>query len=105
MGLNDFETYLSLLGKLLRLSDQQRKSLTDELRDHLESRTEDLVAAGVSPEAAVHQRSMNWGDVAGLAHQFLFRITFTEEETDHEMVTRNRSYRWNDGDVDYIWSE
>lgn len=72
MQSNEFDTYLSLLGKLLRLTDAQRKGLTDELRDHLESRTEDLVAAGVSPEAAIHQALDELGDVAGLAHQFLF---------------------------------
>jgi hypothetical protein len=49
----EFEIYLSLLSKLLRLSPAQKAAISDELRDHMEERLETLIQAGVSREDAI----------------------------------------------------
>jgi type II secretory pathway component GspD/PulD (secretin) len=66
----EFELYLSLLGKLLRLSPQQKTSIEAELRDHFEERFEALVRSGVPRDQAIQRTLDEFGDVAGLAHDF-----------------------------------
>jgi hypothetical protein len=41
MSEQEFDLYLKLLAKCLRLTSGQREQIADELRDHLEERLED----------------------------------------------------------------
>src|SRR5262245_22524858 len=66
----EFDLYLSLLVKLLRLSPEQKKSIEAELRDHFEERFEALVRSGVARDVAIRRTLDEFGDVAGLAHEF-----------------------------------
>lgn len=62
----EFELYLDLLGKLLKLTPEQKSSISDELRDHLE----ELVQSGQSRDDAIRQALDEFGDAAGLAVDF-----------------------------------
>ena len=66
----DFELYLSLLSRFLRLKSTQRGEIADELRDHLEARLEELAAKGMSREAAIRAALDEFGDAAELASHF-----------------------------------
>ena len=66
----DFELYLSLLGKLLKLRPEQSDSIRDELRDHLEQRLEELAATGLDRPRAIRQALDEFGDAALLAEEF-----------------------------------
>lgn len=66
----EFDLYLSLLVKLLRLSPEQKKSIEAELRDHFEERFEALVRSGVARDVAIRRTLDEFGDVAGLANEF-----------------------------------
>ena len=46
MSEHEFELYLRLLGKFLRLTPGQEADVADELRDHLEARLEELSRGG-----------------------------------------------------------
>ena len=81
MSDHEFENYLALLSRLLRLSGKQRDQISEELRAHLEDRLDELIARGVSHEAAVRQALEEFGDAAGLAGQFV-------------AISRNRKRRW-----------
>jgi hypothetical protein len=70
MSESEFETYLSLLGKLLHLSAKQRAQIADELRDHLEERFQTLLDQGVPREEALRLAVEELGDAAALAQQF-----------------------------------
>jgi hypothetical protein len=83
----DFELYLSLLSRFLRLGPAQRDEIADELRDHLEARLEELAARGLSREEAIRAALDEFGDAAELANHFtqaahirkrrlLMRLTF-----------------------------
>ena len=50
----EFENYLEILSKLLRLGSKQREEIGSELRDHLELRVAELVESGESQAKAVH---------------------------------------------------
>lgn len=63
----EFEIYLSVLSRLLRLSPQQKDAIADELRDHLEERLAELMHSGLSREVAIQQALNDFGDVSGLA--------------------------------------
>ncbi|MFO1045416.1 MAG: permease prefix domain 1-containing protein [Planctomycetaceae bacterium] len=63
----EFEIYLALLSKLLRLSPTQKAAISDELRDHLEQRLSDLMQGGMTREAAINAAVDEFGDVTGLA--------------------------------------
>jgi hypothetical protein len=63
----EFEIYLTLLSRLLRLSPSQKAAISDELRDHLEQRLGDLLQTGVSREKAIRIAMEEFGDVTGLA--------------------------------------
>lgn len=66
----DFELYLSLLTRFLRLQPRQRAEIADELRDHLELRLQELTATGVPREAAIRQALEELGDASLLASDF-----------------------------------
>src|SRR6516162_7199820 len=66
----DFELYLSLLSRFLRLKPAQRDEIADELRDHLEARLEELAARGLSRQEAIRAALDDFGDAAVLASHF-----------------------------------
>jgi len=70
MSEQEFDLYLKLLAKCLRLTSGQREQIADELRDHLEERLEELARAGVPREKAVVQALDEFGDAAALAAHF-----------------------------------
>lgn len=70
MSEQEFEVYLRLIAKLLRLSDAQREAISDELRDHMEARLDELMDGGMDREKAVHAAIEEFGDAAGLAEEF-----------------------------------
>jgi hypothetical protein len=81
MSDHEFENYLALLSKLLRLDGQQRELLAGELRSHLEDRLDELLARGVPRHEAVRLALEEFGDAAGLASEFA-------------SIVRNRRKRW-----------
>lgn len=82
MSDQEFERYLRLLGGLLRLNAGQRESISQELRDHLEERLEELLQGGVAREKAIELALSEFGDAAGLASQFV------------EIARSRRARRW-----------
>ena len=66
MSNDEFESWLSLVGRLLGLSASQRKQISEELRDHLESRVADLVEDGMERQAAILKAVEEFGDAAVL---------------------------------------
>jgi hypothetical protein len=70
MSEQEFELYLKLRAKCLRLTSGQREQIADELRDHLEERLAELARAGVPREKAVVQALDEFGDAAVLAAHF-----------------------------------
>ncbi|MEM7453139.1 MAG: permease prefix domain 1-containing protein [Planctomycetota bacterium] len=66
----EFENYLALLGRLLRLGRKQVDMISVELRDHLESRVAELVDEGIEAAEATTQALAEFGDAASLAQQF-----------------------------------
>ncbi len=67
MSNDEFDTWLSLVGRLLGLSERQRTQIGAELRDHLESRVADLLESGMDKKSAVLQAVEEFGDAAVLA--------------------------------------
>ncbi len=63
----EFESFLSVLGKHLRLSAAQKASIAAELRDHLETRFAELVNSGMSHDEAVRRTLDDVGDGKQLA--------------------------------------
>ncbi len=70
MSEREFEIYLTLLTRLLKLSPRQRQAIEQELRAHLEERLEDLLARGHSRDEAIAAALEEFGDAAGLADEF-----------------------------------
>ena len=70
MSEKDFELYLSLLSRFLRLKPGQRDEISDELRDHLEQRLDELTQQGHSREEAIRKALDEFGDAASLADHF-----------------------------------
>ncbi len=70
MSEQEFESYLRLLSRFLRLSEGQRESIRCELRDHMEARLEDLLAAGMDRQQAIAAALDEFGDAAALALEF-----------------------------------
>ncbi|MGD8451124.1 MAG: permease prefix domain 1-containing protein [Phycisphaerae bacterium] len=66
----DFEAYLGLLSRFLRLSARQRDEIRRELRAHLEEAIEDEMAAGTPRDEAVLRVLDDFGDAAELAARF-----------------------------------
>ena len=69
-----FELYLRLLGRFLRLTPGQQAEIADELRDHLDARLEELSRAGIARDVAIRRALDEFGDAAQLADHFS-RIT------------------------------
>jgi len=88
MAEEEFEIYLSLLSRLLRLSPKQRCEIADELRDHLQERCEVLARQGVSRVEAVRSALGELGEAAELAQQFTQIAVFRR---------RRRLMRWSTG--------
>ncbi len=70
MSEDEFELYLRLLGKFLHLKPGQQAEISDELRDHLEARLEELTHSGLSRTAAIERALDEFGDAASLADHF-----------------------------------
>jgi hypothetical protein len=81
MSDHEFDTYLTLLTKLLRLSGKQRGQIASELRAHLEDRLDEMLARGMPREEAVKLALEEFGDAASLAAEF-------------GSLSRNRKQRW-----------
>lgn len=64
---HEFEIYLSVLSRLMKLDEQQKSAIADELSDHLEERFEVLVRAGLGRDEAIRQALDEFGDASGLA--------------------------------------
>jgi hypothetical protein len=67
MSNEEFEAYLALVSRLLRLSPGQREKIGEELRDHLESRVAELTESGVERQSALIQAVEEFGDASVLA--------------------------------------
>ncbi|MEM6258735.1 MAG: permease prefix domain 1-containing protein [Planctomycetota bacterium] len=65
---DEFEIYLTLLAKTLRLSDAQRDAIAAELRDHMEARLRELTLQGVEREDAIETALAEFGDASALAN-------------------------------------
>jgi hypothetical protein len=81
MSNEEFDNYLALLAKLLRLGEQQREQIAGELRAHLEDRLDDLLSRGMPRHEAVKLALEEFGDAAVLADDFV-------------SISRNRKRRW-----------
>ena len=69
MSEHEFEAYLNLLARTLRLSEAQRARIAGELRDHLEARMTELIEEEhLSKEEAVLAALDEFGDANVLAH-------------------------------------
>ncbi|MBC7854236.1 MAG: hypothetical protein IAF94_12445 [Pirellulaceae bacterium] len=71
MSQQEFDSYLSLLCRLLRIAPRQREQVAEEFRTHMEDRLEELLATGLPREEAIQQAIGEFGDAAGLAAQLL----------------------------------
>lgn len=70
MSEQEFEAYLRLLGRFLRLNDTQRLAIGRELRVHMEDRLEELMGKGYRRDEAVEAVLDEFGDAAALASDF-----------------------------------
>jgi hypothetical protein len=70
MSEQEFELYLKLLSKLLKLNPNQRAEISDEMRDHLEARFNDLVKNGCERSEAIELALDEFGDANVLAGEF-----------------------------------
>ncbi len=77
----EFQGYLGLLSRMLRLRAAQREGVEDELRAHMEERFAALSAQGIEPEQAVSMALAEFGDAAALAAEF-------------SAISRLRKRRW-----------
>ncbi|MBN2474528.1 MAG: hypothetical protein JXB62_07960 [Pirellulales bacterium] len=81
MSPHEFQNYLGLLSRLLRLRSAQREAVEDELRAHLEDRFAALTSRGIEPDRAISLALAEFGDAAALAAEF-------------SAVSRIRRRRW-----------
>ncbi len=70
MSSEQFQDYLGLLSRLLRLKAAQREAIEAELRTHLEERFAALTSEGIGPQRAISMALAEFGDAAALAAQF-----------------------------------
>jgi uncharacterized membrane protein YgcG len=70
MSHEEFQNYLGLLSRLLRLGAKERESIEEELLSHLEDRLAALSAKGIEPARAVSMALAEFGDAAALAAEF-----------------------------------
>lgn len=66
----EFELYLSLMSKFLRLNAAQKNDIAEELCVHLEDRLAELTAQGKSRDDAIRLALDEFGDAGALAWQF-----------------------------------
>jgi hypothetical protein len=81
MSHQEFENYLALLTKLLRISPRQRDRVAAEFRAHMEDRLDELLARGLPRDEAIRTALEEFGDAAGLAAEFA-------------SISRNQRRRW-----------
>ena len=81
MSQQEFENYLALLSRLLRIGPRERDRVAGEFRSHLEDRLDELLARGMPRDEAVRQALEEFGDAAGLAAELV-------------SLNRNRRNRW-----------
>jgi len=67
---HEFDDYVGLLSRLLKLRVSQREAISEELRLHLEERFAALTEQGVAPREAISTALAEFGDAAALAAQF-----------------------------------
>lgn len=65
---DEFEIYLTLLAKTLRLDESQRRAIASELRDHMVQRLDELTEQGLSREQAIETALAEFGDASALAN-------------------------------------
>ena len=70
MSNQEFENYITLMGKLLQLNPDQRDQIAGELQDHMQMRVAELESEGVEKQQAIKQALEEFGDVAGMAKNF-----------------------------------
>ncbi|MGW8256700.1 MAG: permease prefix domain 1-containing protein, partial [Thermoguttaceae bacterium] len=70
MSPDEFQNYLGLLSRLLRLKATEREAIAEELRSHLEERVATLTAEGIEPARAISMALAEFGDAAALAAEF-----------------------------------
>ena len=70
MSNHEFENYLALVSRLMRLTTSQKSMIRDELRDHLENRVSELVESGFESHDAMRRALEEFGDAAMLANKF-----------------------------------
>jgi len=70
MSEQEFDLYLRLMSRLLKLNQDQERAIADELRDHMQERFTELVRAGLTREQAIERALMEFGDAASLAGEF-----------------------------------
>jgi len=70
MSPEEFQNYIGLLSRLLRLRATERGAIEEELRSHLEERLAALTAEGIEPARAVSMALAEFGDAAALAAEF-----------------------------------
>lgn len=70
MSGQEFEPYLNLLARFLRLSSGQREEIRRELRAHLEDAIDEALSRGVPRDEAIRQALDDFGDAAELAARF-----------------------------------
>src|SRR5688500_4437617 len=67
MAEHEFERFLEVLSKLLKLSSKETAAVADEICDHLEERYTELVALGISRDDAVKQALDEFDDAGEFA--------------------------------------
>ena len=70
MSEQEFESYVRLLGRFLRLTEAQREAIGRELRGHMEDRLEELLGRGFTRDEAITAILDEFGDTAALASEF-----------------------------------
>lgn len=71
MSEREFEVYLRMITQMLKLSQTQRESISNELRDHMEARLEELCEQGIERSQAIQLALAEFGDVNTLVRDFL----------------------------------
>ena len=71
MSQQEFENYLALLTRLLRIDPKQREQVASEFRSHLEDRLDELLERGVARETAIQTALEEFGDAAALAAEYV----------------------------------
>lgn len=70
MSEQEFQNYVALITKILRLKGGQRDLISGELQDHLRSRVADLKENGTPEDEAFRQALEEFGDATAMAQNF-----------------------------------